>query len=218
MQPRLLPKPRMPRKRERLEAVSSFLRQHEATILSLSVLLSAIGLIVAGSSAWLAWHQVSIMANERATPFKSAMYAERINAIHENALAKAKFETSALCVRTIVITEIQFGRSMERRRECIKSMQESLDGVDFTMRPSISIWNQQTRVAVAKYVAEASNLNLCASKWLLIGDREVLGLDLSGNCPKPFDFKSEYKSLQNLGVLAEGAMMLDLNALAKGEK
>lgn len=215
MQPRLLPKPPKPGKPRRLDAVSALLRQHESTILSLSVLLSAIGLIIAGSTAWLAWQQVSIMANERLTPFKSAMYAERINAIRENSLAITKFERSVLCVRSLSITESQFGRSTEQRRDCIRKMREALDEIDLTMQPSIAIWNNPTRVAVAKYISEASELNLCTSKWLLVGNKQVLGFDLSEKCPKPFDFDSEYESLQHVGALAKRAMMLDLNALTQ---
>lgn len=171
MHQRKIPKPPRAAIKSRADLAADFFGRHQATITTLSVLLSAIGLVIASASTWMAWRQTDITFRDRQVPFYAVLYEQRVLASREIMAQAVKLQQSSSCVTSIPIVEKQFGISMEKRRSCVRETSSASMALDQAIRPSVSLWSKDTRQELIKLMLYAIDENQCSIFKLLNGKK-----------------------------------------------
>ena len=203
------------RPKRRLDTVSAAFERHQPLISSVSVLISAVGLVIAGSSSWLAWKQVSIMNSERHTPYKAALYTERISSLRETTKAIADFELSFTCIDVINTEDLAYnGPNMNGRRACMKEISGTSRQLYAATIPTITQWGDKTRQLILDYIGSSGHLSACTNKWLLVGNHHIKNDPFPDSCKLPYNYRNELKFTHDIGSAAMKSMIDDMRKLS----
>jgi len=203
------------RRQSRLERASAAIERHQPLISSISVLISAIGLVIAAGSSWLAWKQVSIINSERRTPYKAALYTERISSLRETTKAIADFELSFTCIDGIQTGDLVYdGPDMASRRKCMNEISEAGKQPFSATIPTETQWGDKTRTLIANYIGPIGHLSTCTTKWLLVGNHHIKDDPYQNYCKLPYNYRDELKITHDIGQAAMKSMIDDMHELS----
>lgn len=151
------------------------------------------------------------MASERNTPYKTAIFSERINSLRENTKAIYDFELSFVCVENIDTGKMVYdGPDMLKRRKCIEviiPISEQLYGI---LIPTTTLWGDSTRKLIANYSQASGHLTACTHKWLLVGNKQIIGDKNPNYCEVPYQFRKELKQTRDIGKAVLKSMIDDM--------
>lgn len=203
------------RRRGRLERASAAIERHQPLISSISVLISAVGLVIAAGSSWFAWKQVSIMNSERRTPYKSALYTEQISSLRETTKAMADFELSFTCIDGIQAGDLVYdGPDMASRRKCMNEISVAEKQLVSTTIPTMTQWGDATRPLIANYIGSSGHLAACTNKWLLVGNRHIKEDPFPSYCTIPYNYHDELKVTHDIGQKTMKSMIDNMRELS----
>lgn len=209
MQHRKFPKPARTKKKP-LEQLSTVISRHEPLILIISAVLSSIGIIAAAASTWLAWRQVDMMAQERLTPFRTAMYERQLETRSKILDAMSRFEDAALCIEVDHrMTQLR-GVSTDRRRDCVFDMKPPFKELEASVKRSILEWPEETRVLMMQYMIKGAEIQECASQALLFYGPVEDGIPRT-DCA--MSYKSEKSKLLKLNWQIQRQTLADIERI-----
>jgi hypothetical protein len=148
-----------------LRRVGRWAKEHESLLLLVSATISSISMIMAAAAVYYTSRQVSLMYNEQLTPYKAALYNQRLEGYRQSLEAIAKFENSAICFKSIYLIEknpvYQNEEFMNRLRECNEKTNLAYVSLNNDLMKNVFFWSKTGRYEILMYLVKAGDFGMC---------------------------------------------------------
>lgn len=202
---RRIPKPARPERASSVTKLSQRIRMHEPIFLAGGMVLTAVSILLAAITTYISWRQIGLIIDERNTPYRVAIYSERINSYKLLAQSSAKFETSHICTAMIAKRKIRV--TSKDIMDCSKTISDAVLPLIFDFNQSISFWPKDSRKAMSNYLSQASEVTRCSHPAMM---RITTARSMVTECP--VDIEVQLKELSKLRYELLAQLMKDLNS------
>lgn len=210
MRQRLIPKPTRSKTATRFSRLSEGFRRNESIIIALSALFSSVGLLIASTSTWIAWKQIEILSEDRANPFKAALFEQKVASMNETLGAIAKYQNATACLQSTESSEKIYGFNAENRRACIQNLDAPSQELVLSIKRAFALWPQGTQKILILYMKAALEQNSCASiVFIMHGQEERYDLKRPPGCDD--EFRSDVSKLNEIEFKLRREMATNLS-------
>ena len=161
------PRPSNQIKSGRFRRLARLVEGQEPLILLISVVVSSISTVFSAAALYFTATQVRLLDNERLTPYKVALFNQRLDGVRQSFDAIAEFENKALCYesteRMVMTGDLIKRADLDKLLSCSKAVDSAMSILNNDIRRNIIFWPKKSRYTLGSYLVKASEINTCGS-------------------------------------------------------
>ena len=205
MNERRVPLRKIVRKRPLHSRVANFAKSYESILILISVSISSVTAIAAMIALYLTSRQVALVEEERSTPYKVALYNQKLDGIRQSLDAIASFQYRAIChlsIRKYEPNQIYGNPNfMNSLRDCDKTLKSSAIQLDRDLKRNLLFWPKKYRIHILEYLVKSGDFQMCGYMQPMkdaINIPNEIKIQYKSRCSD--DVEKKFEKLQNLEI------------------